>query len=73
MSTVEITKKITEASPRLMPLLVGAYYLITILTGVFVLFFQSRSALAADLIAGGFYLVITGALYSVSKLAKRQE
>lgn len=70
MSTVEITKRITEASPRLMSRVVGIYYLLTILTGTFVLFFHGKSALSADLIAAVFYLALTVALYNFSKVAR---
>ncbi len=71
MGTTEMTKRITEASPRLMSRFVGVYYLLTIMTGTFVLFFHSRSAFAADLIATIFYLALTVVLYALSRAAAR--
>jgi hypothetical protein len=71
MSAMDITKRINAASPRLMPRLVAVYYLFTILTGTFVLFFHSGRAFAADLILGGFYLSLTIVLYTWSKAAAR--
>jgi hypothetical protein len=67
MSATNITKHISTASPRLMTKFVAAYYLLTILTGTFVLFFHSGRALAVDLILGGFYLSLTIVLYASSK------
>ena len=71
MSAINITKQIT-ASPRLMTRFVAVYYLLTILTGTFVLFFHSGRALAADLILGGFYLSLTIVLYAWSKPANER-
>ena len=39
--------------------LIGAYYMLTILTGAFILFFHGRLALAADLVASAVYLAVT--------------
>jgi hypothetical protein len=72
MSATNITKRITTASPRFMTRFVAAYYLLTILTGTFVLFFHSGRALAADLILGGFYLSLTIVLYAWSKPANER-
>jgi hypothetical protein len=69
MSASNVTQQITPASPRVMTRFVAAYYLLTILTGTFVLFFHSGRALAADLILGGFYLSFTIVLYAWSKPA----
>jgi hypothetical protein len=73
MSAVEMTKRIPETSPRLTSRFVGAYYLLTILTGSFVLFFHSRSAVTADLIAGGIYFVLTLVLYGLSRSGQQRQ
>jgi hypoxanthine-guanine phosphoribosyltransferase len=66
MSTVEITKHMAEKPARSTSKFVGAYYLLTILTGAFLLFFHGRLAFAVDLFVGVFYLVVTAFLYGVS-------
>lgn len=66
MSTADITKRIPEALPRVGSRFIGAYYLLAILTGAFVLFFHGRLAFAVDLVAGAFYLVVTAFLYGLS-------
>lgn len=70
MSTTEMMERIAEASPRLQAKLVGVYYLITILTGAFILFFHGRLAFAADIVAAAFYLGVTAVLYELSKANK---
>jgi len=69
MSTAALSKQISEPKPRIAPSIVGAYYLLTILTGAFVLVFHGRLAFAADLLVGVFYLVVTAFLYGVSASA----
>ena len=66
MSTHEITRAITPASPRLRARLVGAYYLLTIATGAFILFFHGSAAFIADLLVGVVYLAVTAFLYGWS-------
>jgi len=60
-------KKISESPPRHNDRIVGAYYLLTILAGVLVLFFHGRLAFAADLIAIGVYIAVTILFYASSK------
>ena len=64
MSTVHITRRIVPARSR--DALVAGYYLLTILTGVFVLLFRD---MAVDLIAGVFYVAVTAVLYLLSGAA----
>ena len=64
MSTVDMKKRIPE--PRVGSSFVGAYYLLAILTGAFVLFFHGRLAFAVDLVVGAFYLAVTAFLYGLS-------
>jgi hypothetical protein len=73
MSTAEITKRITEASPRVRSRFIGIYYLLTIVTGVFVLFFHGRLAFAADLVVGILYLAVTAFLYGVTASANKSK
>jgi hypothetical protein len=46
---------------------VRIYYLLTILTGAFLLFFHGRAAFATDLIASVCYIGVTIAFYGSSK------
>lgn len=70
MTTAEMMRRIAEAPPRHKGGgIVGAYYLLTILAGVFVLFFQGTLALAADLIVAIVFLAVTMLFYAVSKNA----
>ena len=66
MSTAGITKHLAEKPPRSSSRFVVAYYLLTILTGAFVLSFHGKLAFAVDLFVGIFYLVVTAFLYGVS-------
>jgi hypothetical protein len=70
MSTADITKRIPEASPRVGSRFIGAYYLLAILTGAFVLFFHGRMAFAVDLLVGAFYLAVTAFFYGLSAANK---
>lgn len=69
MSTIEVTKHIQESSSRVRSGLVGAYYLLTIATGAFVLLFHGRRAFSVDLMVGILYLVVTAFLYGMSSSA----
>lgn len=71
MSTAALSKQISEPKPRIGSSLIGAYYLLTILTGAFVLVFHGRLAFAVDLLVGIFYLVVTAFLYSLSTSANK--
>lgn len=70
MSTAALTKQISKGKPRVGPRIIAAYYLITILTGAFVLVFHGRLAFAVDLMVGTFYLVVTAFLYGFSASTK---
>jgi Ca2+/Na+ antiporter len=67
MNTAHITTRIVPAPSR--DAFVAGYYLLTILTGVFVLFFRD---VAVDLVAAIFYLAVTVMLYLFSS-SKRKE
>jgi hypothetical protein len=73
MSTSQITKQISETSPRRMTRFVGVYYLLTLLTGTFVLFSHGRPALAIDVALTFFYLALTVVFYALSKQIKSRE
>ena len=66
MNTVEISKHTAERPARSTSRFVGAYYLLTILTGAFLLLVHGRLAFVVDLLVGVFYLVVTAFLYGVS-------
>ncbi len=71
MSNAEMMERIAMASPRLRARFVASYYLLTILTGAFLLFFHGRLAFAADLIASVCYLAVTALFYDLSKPVNR--
>ena len=73
MSTAALTKQISANKARVDSRIVGAYYLLTILTGTFVLVFHGRLAFAVDLLIGIFYLVVTAFLYGLSASGKQDE
>jgi VIT1/CCC1 family predicted Fe2+/Mn2+ transporter len=73
MSTAQITKPITESRQRIWPKFIGAYYLLTVLTGTFILFFHGRMAFVADLLVAISYLAITAFLYGWSASANRRD
>lgn len=66
MSTAEVTNHIAEKPARSGSTFIGAYYLVTILTGAFVLSFHGRLAFEVDGLVGLFYLVVTAFFYGVS-------
>ena len=66
MTTHEITRAMTAESSRLRTRFVAAYYLFTIATGAFILFFHGRIAFLADLLVGVVYLAVTAFLYGWS-------
>jgi hypothetical protein len=73
MSAPEMTKRITTTSSRQISKFVGVYYLLTILTGSFVLFFHSGPAVVADLIAGVIYFALTVVLYTLSRSGRQRQ
>ena len=73
MSTAHITKRIPESSPHVHTRFVAAYYLLTIMTGAFLLFFDGKLAFAADLAVAVFYLMVTAFLYGWSESANKRK
>lgn len=73
MSTAALSKQISNGKPRVGSRIIGAYYLLTILTGAFVMVFQGRLAFAADLVIGILYLVVTAFLYAASASANKRK
>jgi hypothetical protein len=69
MSTAEMIERIGDVSPRLRARFVGVYYVLTILTGAFILFFRGRLVFVADVIVTVFYIAATVLLYFSSKRA----
>jgi len=67
MNTSEMKERIAEASPRFKARITGAFYLVTILTGVVVLFAQGRLGLVFDLIACAWYIAVTAIFYELSR------
>jgi len=66
-------ERIADRLPRHRAKFVITYYLLTILTAVFVLFFHGRLAFAADLIATVFYIAMTALFYDLSKPVNRRK
>jgi hypothetical protein len=71
MSTAALSKPISDSKPRVGSKMIGAYYLLTILTGAFVLAFYGRLAFVVDLLIGTFYVVVTAFLYGLSASANK--
>ena len=67
MGTARVKEQIAGASPRFKAGITGVFYLITILTGGVVLFFQGRLGLVIDLIATACYMAVTGLFYRLSR------
>jgi hypothetical protein len=72
MSSAQISKRISGTSPRVGSKFIGAYYLLTISTGAFVLFFHGRLAFEVDLVVGVLYLAVTALLYGLSASAHKR-
>jgi hypothetical protein len=60
-----------EFATRFRGRVVALYYVLTIVMGAFVLWFQGRAALTADVIATIFYLALTALFYDLSKRVNR--
>ena len=73
MSTHGISKSMTMGPSRLRARFVGAYYLLTLASGTFILFFHGRMALVADLLVAISYLAITAFLYGRSATENRRD
>ena len=73
MSSAEIRHRL--ASPNLRTKFVIVYYLLTISTGAFLLFFHGQMAVLVDFVVSIFYVAVTALLYllssSVSSRKKR--
>jgi hypothetical protein len=67
METVEMKDRIVEASPRFKTRITGVFYLVTIVTGLVVLFSHGRLSLVFDLIASVCYVAITALFYELSR------
>jgi hypothetical protein len=66
MSTAEITHLLESRNLRTK--FVVAYYVLTIFTGAFLLFFHGRMALVVDFIVSVFYVAVTALLYLLSSV-----
>jgi len=69
MSTAEITHLL--ASPNLRTKLVVIYYVLTIFTGAFLLFFHGSMAFVVDFMVRIFYVAVTALLYVLSRSVSR--
>ena len=67
MSAAVMMKRIAETSPSFKARITGVFYLVTILTGGVVLFFQGRLGLVVDLIATTCYIAVTALFYELSR------
>ena len=70
MNTTEL-KRVAEAKSRHRTKLVAIYYLLTILTGAFLLFFHRKDGFATDLIASVCYIGVTVVFYELCKPMSR--
>ena len=62
-----MVEQISETSPRALARIAGVFYLITFLTGGAALFVRGKAGMAAGLIAGACYIVVTLLFYSLFK------
>ena len=67
MSTIEMKKRIAEASPRFKAGITALFYLVTILAGGLVLTFHGTLGLGFDLITGVCYIAATALFYELSR------
>jgi hypothetical protein len=69
MNRVMTNGRIVETSPRFQAGVASCYYLLTILTGVIVLFIGSRLNFFVDVIATALYVAVTALFYALTKRA----
>jgi len=67
MSTAVMVERIAKASPRRKARIAGAFYLLTVRTGGFVLLVRGRLGFADILIATACYIVVTLLFCYISK------
>ena len=74
MTSAAMTKRISRAPGARVALgtksqkkFLGVYYLLTILTGIFILSFHGKLAFVADLIVALFYLAVTALFHDLSR------
>src|SRR5262249_29933762 len=63
----KMVEEVKEASPRFKARMAGVFYLLTFVTGMLALFFRGRWGLAAGLVAGACYVVVTVLFYFLFK------
>ncbi len=71
MSTSVVTKRTAEAAPRSNARIAGVFYLLTFLTGVTSLLVRGSFGIAAGLVAGACYIVVTLLLYRIFRPVNR--
>ena len=69
MNTTITTKRPPEAPSRFKYKMVGAFYLLTFLTGGFFFIAGERLGFVADLTAATFYIAVTVFFYSANRKA----
>lgn len=71
MSTAKTIGQVGETTP-VKTRFVGAYYVLTLATCAFVLFFHGKLAFTADVITGIFFVGMTAYMYGLSRTANRR-
>jgi hypothetical protein len=69
MNRVMTHARIPESSPRFQAKVAYVYYLLTIVTGIVVLFVGNRLNFLVDVIATAFYVAVTVLFYALTKRA----
>jgi nitrogen fixation/metabolism regulation signal transduction histidine kinase len=67
MSTAITKERVGKTSSRLKSRITGAFYLVSIASGIVVLFAHGRLGLALDFIAAACYVAVTVLFYEFSR------
>lgn len=67
MNPAVMKERIAEASSRFQGRIACIYYLLTIVTGIVILFIGGRLGFVLDIIAAAFYVAVTALFYALSK------
>jgi hypothetical protein len=67
MNKTEMNGRNAEVSPRFQARITGVFYLVTIVTGLVILFAHGRLGLAFDVITSVCYVAMAAVFYTLSR------